>query len=556
IMAHAIPKKYKKTDDLSLNQLSIQPNDDENKESITLIWFDPNIGSHEDTEKTKEQLRFINDLVIFKTDLEDCVTFIQSIDKEKIFLITSGKKASQILSRIISCPQIDSIFIFCMKKERYEYLLSEYSKILDIYVELNNLCQSIREQVNLVNKQIQTFSFFDQHEKSTKDLSKESATFLWFQLFNYVIARLPRNEQAKQQMIQICKDYYRGNKKEIELIKEFEQTYRSKDAIRWYSKQSFVYKLINKALRIEDVDLLYTFRFFIGDLSQNLQQEHEKILSSKEKILNVYRGIKLDKKEFDKLKENQTKLISTNGYLSTSRRKSLALSFAMKPTKRLDLIPILFHIQCDIEQSHKNIIFADISQFSDYPDEEEVLFDIGACFLIESIDEQESLQIIKMNLSNEGQKITKGYLELTRQETEELSVPIVFGRLLCNLGDYGKSQKYFEQLLKDSEDEDRAWIEFNIGRAHDFKGEWNEARKYFYHAYDQMINSKPPRIKDSAHVLNYLGNILCYQGKYDEALDYHQRALEIREKFHPSGHIDTATSLSNIGNILCKQGRV
>ncbi len=43
---------------------------DENKESTTLLWFDPNIGSREDTKRTKQELRLINDYVIFHTDLE------------------------------------------------------------------------------------------------------------------------------------------------------------------------------------------------------------------------------------------------------------------------------------------------------------------------------------------------------------------------------------------------------------------------------------------------------------------------------------------------------
>ncbi|CAF5174252.1 unnamed protein product, partial [Rotaria magnacalcarata] len=105
----------------------------------------------------------------------------------------------------------------------------------------------------------------------------------------------------------------------------------------------------------------------------------------------------------------------------------------MKPTKRRDTIRVLFDIQCDLEQLDKNTIFADISEFSQYPREEEVLFDLNACFVIESIEELGSLQIIKMNLSNEAEKITKDYLELTQNETGEINVSIIFGRLLCDL---------------------------------------------------------------------------------------------------------------------------
>ncbi|CAF1437659.1 unnamed protein product [Rotaria sordida] len=534
---------------------SVKTNDDENKESITLIWFDPNIGSNEDPKKLKQTLGHINDYVVFASDREQCITFIESIHQEKIFLITSRSKALQILPRVSSLHQIDSIFIFSMEKNQDDYLLNNYSKIIGIYINLDDLCKVIKEQINLVDRQIQTFSFFDQYQKLTEDLSKDSTEFIWFQLFNYILSTLSRDQQAKQQMIQICKDYYHGNRKEIELIHQFEQNYRSKDALLWYSKRSFIYKLINKALRTKDIHLLYKLRFFIRDLSENLQREHEKILFSNETTLNVYRGIKLSKEEFDKIKQNQGKLISTNGYFSTSRLKSFASNFAQKSTKRTaDLVSILFHIQYDIKHIDKNITFADIDQYSDYPYEQEVLFDLNTCFQIESIQENESIQIIKMNLSNEGQKITKDYIELIQKETEGMNISIIFGRLLNDLGEYDKSQKYFQQFLcNNTQNEDHAWIEFNPGEALYCKGEWNLAREYYDYAYDRMMKSKPARIKGSARVLNNIGTILDNEGKYDEALDYYQRSLKIIEEFYPFCHADIVTSLENIGLIFCKQ---
>lgn len=132
----------------------------ENKESAALLWFDPNIGSREDTDQTKQRLRRINDYVTFQTDLQACIQFIQSAVKEKIFLITSGSKASQLLPSIFDLPQIDSIFIFCMKIDRYQHLTGEYSKIIGIYNELSALCVAIEEQIHLFDKQLQAFCFF------------------------------------------------------------------------------------------------------------------------------------------------------------------------------------------------------------------------------------------------------------------------------------------------------------------------------------------------------------------------------------------------------------
>jgi len=69
-------KSVIKSSDTISHDDSLLTMNDENKESITLLWFDPNIGSREDTERTQKQLRLINDYVIFQADLERCITFI------------------------------------------------------------------------------------------------------------------------------------------------------------------------------------------------------------------------------------------------------------------------------------------------------------------------------------------------------------------------------------------------------------------------------------------------------------------------------------------------
>ncbi|CAF1406360.1 unnamed protein product [Rotaria magnacalcarata] len=260
------------------NQTEIQNvnmNDGKNRENLTLIWFDSNTRLCKDTEKIIRQLRLVNDYVILCSDREECIRRVQLINKETVFLITSGAKSSQILPRISSFHQVDSVFIFNKEKIPCEDVLTEYSNVIGVYLNLEDLY-----------------------------LSRESANFLWFQLFYQTLTCLPRSPQAKQQMIQACREYYDGNTNEMKFIDDFEENYRSEDAIVWYLKRSFVSKLITKALRTQDIDLSYTFRFFIDDLTENFRHEHEKLLSSKEKMLNAYRGVKFSKEEFDKLQEN------------------------------------------------------------------------------------------------------------------------------------------------------------------------------------------------------------------------------------------------------------
>jgi hypothetical protein len=197
-------------------------------------------------------------------------------------------------------------------------------------------------------------------------------------------------EKAREEMIETCRSYYRGNKMEQAEIDDFQRTYEPKNAIHWYTKQSFVYRLVNKALRTEDYEALLRLRFFIVDLCKSLDESYEHLCSTSATITS-YRGLKLYRSEIYKLKQNVSKEIATNGYYSTSTSRQMAYSFAVKPAKRKDVERVLLEIDVDLmERSTK---LADVAHLSCFPEEKEILFDLGACFRIDSVryDEVEKL---------------------------------------------------------------------------------------------------------------------------------------------------------------------
>ena len=67
-------------------------------------------------------------------------------------------------------------------------------------------------------------------------------------------------------MIRFCRHYYQDNPFELSRIKSFEETYEPQSILKWYTAESFVYKMINKALRSQDIDQLHRFAFLISDL--------------------------------------------------------------------------------------------------------------------------------------------------------------------------------------------------------------------------------------------------------------------------------------------------
>ncbi|CAF4735749.1 unnamed protein product [Rotaria sp. Silwood2] len=115
---------------------------------------------------------------------------------------------------------------------------------------------------------------------------------------------------------------------------------------------------------------------------------------------------------------------------------------------------------------------------------------------------------------------------------KNLSTSILFGRLMCDMGQWNQSQHFFEHLLNNSNiyNEDLTKIECSLGEVLQWKGEWNEARKYYDRAYDRIMNVKPTRIKDSADILLNIGKIFYLEGKYEEVGDYYEQALAMREE--------------------------
>ena len=564
-MEYKLPSATNKIPSVAYNHLIDMTDSDENDDRIVLLWYDPFIESPvHNSQQVMQQLRRTNDYVKILTDRDQCTEFIRGSNKEKIFFITSGSKTSKILMPVTPpLTQIHSVFIFSMTND---FPINENPKIIGIFNNSDELCQTIREQIEFHDQQLQTFSFFNQNQNPVKDLSKESAEFLWFQLFPRVNTLLLIKKQETDPM---SKRYYRTNIRQLQLLKEFDSEYKAEDAIRWYSKQSTIYRLVNKSFRKKDIDQLETFRFFIYDLSQRLNHEHDKILSSRQELLTVYRGMKLDKKKFDKIKENQGKLISMNGYLLTTRLPQLAFDVARKPTKQGGMNSVVFRIECDIKQLDKNVIFADIARLSEYPEKEEVLFDLNTCFRIISIEEHDSIQVIRMNASSEGQRIINDYVDSTQDEIRQKSLLIVFGKLLCDIGEYDQAQKYFEklldhitehkqpkkygkELLKNQKNEDAPWIQFHIGRALTFKKKWKEAKEYYDRAYNQMKN-KSTEIEYCGYVLSCIGSILRQQGDNDEAIYYFEQAVKMREQYDPVSYGDIAVDLESIAAILTNQ---
>lgn len=527
----------------------------ENKEEFRLFWLDANIDNSDDSIRTQTMLLGINPAAQFYTNSIECIDVIKSITNEHILFIISGSFARDVLPEIHNIQSIVGIFIFCANQEYHKTLMNEYNKIVDIFIDQDKLWQSIFQILNLLEKQAITISLFDRNQKLSKDLSKESASFLWHQLLIRVLRQMPKNDQSKEDLLNKCEEYYRFNEHELKNIDEFRKDYSYENAIQWYTDECFLYKLLNKALRTENIQLIYSFRFFIIDLCSEIENEYLKMKTKTS--FKTYRGQIMSIDELEKLKNNIGKILSINGFFSTSLDIDVSFKFARQNVNLNYLQSIIFEIEVD--PSTKTSIYADISHKAIYPNEKEILFNLNSLFKIISVDFNSIDGICKVQLktTDEGTEDIEQHLKYIQQEIDECSPIIYFGWLLLNeLGQVNEAEKYFQTLLKtlSSDHQDIASVYNGIGRVHSERNNLSLALENYETAYEIRRKQLPDNHSLIAASLHNIANIIKEKGNFDKALDYFQQALTIENNNHPDDHVRKAVIILNIGNTLSEKG--
>ena len=518
---------------------------------VMIIWFEPTVNVRDDYRQIFGKLKEEYQNVQIFTDLDEYVnTFTEIASNSKVYLLMPGMWTAKLLHHLKHMPALRSavqhIFVYSSSPEQYKSLMEKYSMIRTIYRSIDDVWNEIHQYIN---QRCEVLRLYDQ--RNVRELSGDDAIgeFIWFMAFKDALFQLSHDEKGKDELIDVCQRFYANNPSQLMLISEFKFTYRSEDAPKWFSRDAFLYRLVNRALRTQDVEQLYVFRYFIRDLSSYLSNEFREIVKSKEKFY-LYRGAALSESDFQSL--DSGKLLAPNGFFSTSRDIEVAKCFIS--SDRSDLVPVLYKIECDMASYTYGDIqtlvpFADISGSSCIKDEREVLFDLGATFEIENIEprtDENDYIIIHMIPSCEGGHLLRDYREQCQKETENSSAALTFGALLIKTGKYMAAQHYFEQLFNDSNNENSSDVHHCLGWTHMRRGDYGQAIIHFEQAHDVIPQSDSVA---RARILNSIGKVLVEKGLIKESLSYYKRALGLRKNCPDAKHEEVADSYANVGRL-------
>ncbi|CAF2935718.1 unnamed protein product [Rotaria sp. Silwood2] len=523
-------------------------------ENFIVVWLDPNINvSNEDCANSIAQLRQIVNLIKTFTDPDQCVDFLLEVKVEKIFLIVSDSFGQYIIPLIEQITELDSIYVFCGDKSNHEQWAEKYSKVRGVFTRIELICQELIQDIRQSNNHLSPISIVS--ASSAASLSELDPSFMYSQLLKENLIDINYDDNSKKDLAKFCRLQYSGNQSELNVIDEFERDYYSHSPIWWYTRECFIYSMLNKALRIVDIEIIMKMGFFIRDLHQEIQQLHSK--SNYTDSFIVYRGQGMLNVEFDRMKESNGGLLSFNNFLSTSTRRSVSLTFARRAREKKEMTAILFQIKIDPSISSTPV--ASLDGISFYRTEKEFLFSMHSIFRIgdmKLIDDE--LWEINLTLTSDNDQQLQHLTDQMRVEIEGPTGLHRLASLMIKMGEFDRAEESYKKLLETTSNDDRellAHIHHQLGFINWEKGNLMGALSRYQHSIRIYLTYLPSNDSQLALTYSNIGLVLHRQGDLDGALKQYQLALNADLTASQPKQLKTATYYNNIGLVLKDQGK-
>ncbi|CAF0907271.1 unnamed protein product [Adineta ricciae] len=508
-------------------------------EDLNIVWL--NTFTHEDSDRTFKLLPNLQQILpSIRTfnNVTHCEVFLRNEvhNNQIVFLIVSDTFAEDFLPHIRDLSYINSIYILGR---------SDAKSGEKIFSDISELCRQLKEDVRDCQNDLTPIHLLNNIQRD----NKLEPSFMYSRLLKETLINIEYDENAKKDFVEYCRMQFN----QLPVLDDFERDYEKHSPIWWYTRDCFVYEMLNKALRTGDIDILIKMAFFIRDLHQQIQSLY---VSQDHYSMTVYRGQGTSISQFESLCQCKGGLISFPNFLSTSLDKEVSLDFARRAIMKPGLRGILFRMKIDRKYSDSSNPYGSINKLSYFKGQEkEILFSTHTVFRLEDVrpmkDEPKIWQIDLKLTTNEDdvqlEQLTKHFredLQSTTNQWENLA------KLLLTMGEYDKAQQIYENLLEKTFEDDYEQLAFlyhQLGCVYNEKKNFEQALNYFQESlYLKRIYS-PGQLADT---YSNIGSIFHRLGKLDDALQYFQYALET----NTNNEGILASLYNNIGMVLKKQG--
>ncbi|CAF4087886.1 unnamed protein product [Rotaria sp. Silwood2] len=498
---------------------------------------------------------------------KESIEFLKKILNERIILILSKSSMENLSKNIQDEPLLCAIYVIdSSEKCSFDSKLYRGS-----FPNMNKFCEQLENDLQLFTYDLTSICSIPADYTGMSTLN-------YVQALKDIILEPDEKRDLKKEMIDFCCEEYANNIIQLKLIDEFEKNFQPDDAIHWYLRhEAFLHKMITRAFRVLDPDILFKLRYFIQHL-------HSKLKSSiNTNSLTVYRTLRIRKDLFDKMKRNQGALLSFNEFLLVNKNKA-----TIEPCP----------MNIDSKLVHFEIVLGTGLSICDVPTKpNEFILNVGIIFRIdklESIDEETFA--VKLTTNDEilkaGQLIAKDLREAVRasfplvrmvklmkqreltsyteyfclmliddqQAIKDETTNLTLGGSLHSLGTYYYERKQYEQALNHLQKSLKVYLRVlpdddvrltptynNIGSIYNKQGLHEQALEYHRKAYEIQKKATDPDMDSVSAYAGNIASVLMKLKRYKEAISYLELDLQIKQKLHPNNdHPDLAAKYHNL----------
>ncbi|CAM4840682.1 unnamed protein product, partial [Rotaria magnacalcarata] len=487
--------------------------------------------------------------------------FLQNtIDKNQIvYLVISDRFLEFPIPHIHNLISIGSIYVYGQNINQYESWSNKYFKLKGhLFREISELCYQLTQDIRHYENNLIPIHIFE-NRLTENQLNQLEPNFMYSQLLKEILININYDEKVKKEFIQYCILHSNIlNIKQMNIIDEFENDYEKHSPIWWYTRECFVYQMLNNALRTGNIETLIKMGFFIRDLHRQIQHLY---CSQEHSTMIVYRGQGMTNNQFENLSKCKGGLISFLNFLSTSRNKQISIEFARQAIEKRDLRGIIFRMKIDRNMISLSNPYASINKLSYFKNsEKEILFSTHAVFRIEDIRPMKNVnkiwQVYLKLTTNQDDVQLEQLTKHLRQDVQYLSNPWEsLAKLMLTMREFDKAQEIYENILEKTSSNDKeqlAFIYHQLGCVHNEKQNLNQSLEYFKLSLDIKANYLPGNYNDPqlADTYSNIGSIYHAQANLDNALLYFQDALNTNS----NDQRVLASIYNNIGVVLKRQG--
>ena len=414
----------------------------EKKYNLNIIYYDEHLR---DEEENSDNCSFIemningtfygcHNFELFKLVCEKIKQ-----NKKQFILISSGSAAKKVYDYCSNMKEIREYFIYCLLKYKYIPLMNQYPKLKGVYNVFSNLKEKLYDinEIKMDNIQSSNLISFEDYSriyiklhyefirkyslyKILKSKNLSESKFLCFIAkkyphFLYTAKQLfPNKDESIDYFIQKTNE----SRKSLNDIFQNDNNILDnniKEYVKNYTHENFYYKYLNKFLREGNLDDFRKLSSHVAKFIFKLYDYREKHLSN-HKNTNLYRRMYLKNSDVKEYEMFVNKVICYPSFTSSSINKN-----GFFPTRYNSDDELVLLI---IEQNNtKSTVL--ISQFSNFPGEEEYLFLPFSFFKITRVELKKGSDndphIIYLTALNSDKPIEEMFIDFFKKETDNLN---------------------------------------------------------------------------------------------------------------------------------------